>query len=237
MPSTHSITFSTNVFEGINIWKELLAIKRDSTFYANIDWARKAKNLGFPVFPGKMNWEEDSFKGVGLYGAFKGEVRRSNGRVISAYYDSENDSLGFSLRVLLEYAYPDNETWIPSSFNWKGASLDDNGVPLEDSTDITHIFEFEKFEILEEPFPDSDFAPVTYYVGDTNRLRYEFISGNVTNYFSMEDDKRARRAEAWRRKIIRNRIFFSSALVVMGVLMYLSVYGLRNPLRPRGECP
>ena len=62
-------------------------------------------------------------------------------------------------------------------------------------------------------------------LGDTNRLRYEFISGNVTNYFSVVEDERQRRAEAWRKKMIWNRIVFGVLLVFFGVVIYFAMYG------------
>lgn len=120
--ASHFIMFNTNLFEVINREKrkELLAVGNEPI--SRIYWARKSKNLGFPLLPGKMNWDKDSFKGVNLYdGAFQGKVRRSaDGRVISAYYDSGNGSpgKGFTHRILLEYTYPedDPQTWVPKSF-------------------------------------------------------------------------------------------------------------------------
>ena len=230
--ASRSIMFNTNLFEVINREKrkELLAVGNEPI--SRIDLARQSKNLGFPLLPGKINWDKDSFKGVNLYGAFQGKVRRSaDGRVISAYYDSENSSpgRGFSHRILLEYTYPedDPQTWIPKSFTRKRLRLDDDGLPEESGflNEISHTFVLEKFEIREEPFPDSDFDPLTYYVGDTNQLRYEFISGNVTNYFSVVEDERQRRAEAWRKKMIRNRIVFGVLLGFFGVVIYLAMYG------------
>ena len=69
--------------------------------------------------------------------------------------------------------------------------LDDDSVPEESGflNEISRTFVLEKFEIREEPFPDSDLDPLTYYAGDTNQLRYEFISGNVTNYFSVVEEE------------------------------------------------
>ena len=116
------------------------------------------------------------------------------------------------------------KAWTPSR---KLLRLDDEGLPEESGflNEISHTFVLEKFEIREEPFPDSDFDPLTYYVGDTNQLRYEFISGNVTNYFSVVEDERQRRAEAWRKKMIRNRIVFGVILGFFGVVIYFAIYG------------
>lgn len=73
--------------------------------------------------------------------------------------------------------------------------LDDGDMPPSERAleyaSVTTV-NLEKFEIREEPFPDSDFDPLTYYIGDTNQLRYAFISGNVTNYFSVVEDERRR---------------------------------------------
>ena len=228
--ASRSIMFNTNMFETFHAQKELG--EDIDTPITHTSFIRRAKNLGFQVFPGRLNWSGDTFEGVDCYGAVKGKVRRSaDGRVLSAYYDSENGfpGRGFSNRVLLEYTYPedDPQTWIPKSFTEKLLRLDDEGLPEESDflNEISHTFVLEKFEIREEPFPDSDFDPLTYYVGDTNQLRYEFISGNVTNYFSVVEDERQRRAEAWRKKMIRNRIVFGVILGFFGVVIYFAIYG------------
>ena len=228
-PGMRSITFNTNLFEMASIRGELMAIK--SPGY-EVHVASKIKNLGFPMFPGKMTWNGNVFEGVDQSNTFKGEVQRSSdGRVISAYYDRKSltSKKTPTCRWLLQYTYPDNDpkTWIPSSFTRQVVTLDDGNMPSERALEYASVttVNLEKFEIREEPFPDSDFDPLTYYVGDTNQLRYEFISGNVTNYFSVVEDERQRRAAEWRKKMIRNRIVFGVILGFFGIVIYFAIYG------------
>lgn len=140
------------------------------------------------------------------------------------FYTVENTILSDQSQVQhsVQYTYPDIETWIPSQFVLEKLVTED-GMPSEEKDHI--IFELNYFTISEEPFPDSDFDPLTYYVGDTNQLRYEFISGNVTNYFSVVEDERLLRAAAWRKKSTRNRIVFGVLLVFFGIVICFALYG------------
>lgn len=103
--------FDINIFETFHAQKELG--EDIDTAVVDVSFIRRAKNLGFQVFAGRLKWSGDTLEGVDCFWAVKGKVRRPvNGRVISAYYDSENVSpgKGFSHRILLEYTYPEDDS-------------------------------------------------------------------------------------------------------------------------------
>ncbi len=224
IPLNNYVSVNTDLLETFNFSEEIM-LSSDRNLFADIYFANTAKNLGFPIFPGKLTWHDNStFEGAFSDQLIKGKVSHSNGRVISAFYTVENAILSDQSQVQhsVQYTYPDTETWIPSQFVLKKLVVEDS-IPSEEKDHIT--FELNYFTISEEPFPDSDFDPLTYYIGDTNRLRYEFISGGITNYLAAGAEERRRRAAAWRKKMIRNRIVFGVLLVFFGIVIYFAIYG------------
>lgn len=73
----HSLTFNTNLFEIASIQGELMAIKHLG-YKGEVHVASKIKNLGFPMFPGKMTWNGNAFEGADHSRTFKGKVQRSS---------------------------------------------------------------------------------------------------------------------------------------------------------------
>jgi len=191
-PRNSRAVFDSDLPKTIDLEKELLGFRNDDRdryrhdeFYIiNTRWI---KNLGFDVFPARLNWSGDAFEGEDREGdPIRGKVSRSDGRVVSAYYDMADDDGVFDFRVMLDYAYPEEAaTWIPSAFTRKVVELED-GVPLRKKEEIEDytVFEFDRFELSEGTFPDGDYDALTYYIGDTNRLECQFISGGKTNVFS-----------------------------------------------------